>query len=129
MAVTLDQLIRNQKELLTFLKSRYHLYHLSNVFFRDLHYGVMAFAVRNGKTLSYAEGERLTKGWVASLESSGVLRRLDDRTWLLRYPEFKLVAAKPAVPAKPAAAPGTPLPQKPAAAPSRDVPPAQIPAA
>jgi hypothetical protein len=33
-------LLSNQDELFTFLKLKFKLYHLSNVFFRDLHYGV-----------------------------------------------------------------------------------------
>ena len=43
-----------QKEFLEFLKTRYNLFHASNVFFRDLHYGVMTFLeLHNEKHPSY----------------------------------------------------------------------------
>jgi hypothetical protein len=38
----------NSKDVLEFLKERYPLYHLSNIFFRDVHYGVREYLEKRG---------------------------------------------------------------------------------
>jgi hypothetical protein len=95
-------------EFLKFLKAKYHLYHLSNVFFRDLHYGVMAFLELNKIKLKYLEAEELTRKVIESLEEADILKKVDKLTWVLHYPEFKKPVVKPAAPARPAASAAKP---------------------
>ncbi|MCI0706159.1 MAG: hypothetical protein L0Y80_01570 [Ignavibacteriae bacterium] len=104
-----------QADFLKFLKLKYHLYHLSNVFFRDLHYGVMAFLELNKIKSKYLEAEELTKKVIDSLEEANILKKVDKLTWVLHYAEFKKPATKPTPPAKPAAKPAAPAAAKPAA--------------
>ncbi len=109
--------IDKQTDFLKFLKAKYHLYHLSNVFFRDIHYGVMAFLELNKIKYKYLEAEELARKVIESLEEAGILKKVDKLTWVLHYPEFKKPPVKPAAPAKPAAArSATPAASKPAAA-------------
>ena len=111
-----------RNDFLKFLKAKYHLYHLSNVFFRDLHYGVMAYLELNKVKFKYLAAEELTRKVIESLEEENVLKKLDKLTWVLHYPEFKKPAMKPSAPAKPAAATvkaTAPAAQKPAEAPSQ----------
>ncbi len=103
-----------RSEFLKFLKAKYHLYHLSNVFFRDLHYGVMAFLELNKIKFKYLEAEELTRKVIESLEEANILKKIDKLTWVLNYPEFKKPAVKPAAPAKPATKPPAPAAPKPA---------------
>ena len=84
-------LLSNQDELFMFLKSKFKLYHLSNVFFRDLHYGVWEFLEHHGVTLNYGQSEDIAREEVVMLEKNNILKRIDDRTWLLNYPQFKLM--------------------------------------
>jgi|SRR3990172_2638771 len=105
---------KEQKEFLSFLKSRLNLFHQSNVFFRDIHYGVMAYLEMNNLHTPYTRAENLTRGVVVMLERKGILLRIDHQTFVLIYPEFKKPAVKPA-PAAPAK-PGATAPAKPAAA-------------
>lgn len=86
----------NEKDFLKYLKSRYKLYHQSNVFFRDLHYGVMAFLEINDIPFKNLEAEELTRNVVDSYEHSNVLKRINDRTWMLNYPDFALPRTKKA---------------------------------
>jgi len=104
-----------QKEFLAFLKSRLNLFHLSNVFFRDIHYGVMAYLEMKQLALRYDKAERLTREIVEDLQTRGILRAIDHQTFTLTYPEFKKPPVKiaPAAPAKPAA-PAAPKPAAPA---------------
>ncbi|MEX0736546.1 MAG: hypothetical protein WD182_03830 [Bacteroidota bacterium] len=106
----LKLLTENNKEVWILLKSKYKLFHLSNVFFRDLHFGVMSYLQVKGVRHRYADAEQLTRQWIEALEKSGLLKRIDGDAYMLNNPEFKKPAVKPAVAAKPAA-------PKPAAAP------------
>lgn len=86
---------------LHFLKSKYPLFHDSNVFFRDIHFGVMGYLEQEGISMSYSRAEKLTHQVIGVLEEKGILKQLDGRTWLLQYPEFR----KPPIEKKAAAAP------------------------
>jgi len=104
--------------VLEYLKSRYPLYHLSNVFFRDIQFGVQSMLEDGKKKVGYAEAERLARELIGRLEEKNILRRIDGQTWVLQYEQFRKpmtkppAAAKPAPPARPsaAAAPAVPPP-------------------
>ena len=104
-----QRLLDQPQEFLTYLKSKYLVFHGSNVFFRDLHYGVMSYLDAHAVRYSYAEAEDLTRQLIGRLESLGILHRIDDRTWMLNYEHFKKPVVKKPEPAKPAA-PGRPVP-------------------
>lgn len=106
-------MIENKEELLRYLKSRTHAYHLSNLFFRDFHYAILSFAESKGRKLSYGDAEELAGLFIASLEKSGILKPVKPGSWMLNYPAFKKVSEKPAAPAKPATAQSTPKPVTP----------------
>ena len=135
---TIDSyIIEHEADFLKYFKSKYPFFHLSNVFFRDLHYGVMSFLQQQKQETTYPEAENATEQIAKHLEGKNIFQRIDDRTWLLHYPEFKAIpkkkpvkAAKPA-PAKPAAAKpaqaSTAKPAAPAAAPDQKKGPAESP--
>ncbi len=102
-------------DFLKFLKAKYHLYHLSNVFFRDMHYGVMAYLELNKIKFKYLEAEELTRKVIDQLEDANILRKIDKLTWVLTFAEFKKPVVKPAAPAKPAAPKPAAAAPKPAA--------------
>lgn len=105
MATAAQLIIARDREFLEFLHSRYHLIHASNVFFRDLHYGVMTFLERQKLEQGYVEAEATTREVIAHFETTGVLQALDERTWMVTHEEFRLPQKKAAAPpAKPAAA-------------------------
>lgn len=118
---------QKQKEFLSFLKARYLVFHASNVFFRDLHYGVMTFLELNGRKHPYSTTEQLTEKVVASLVEQGILLKVANQAYVLNYPEFRKPPVKPAAPVKPAPAalarPAAPRPAAPATTPAK-VPPA-----
>jgi len=89
-------IVENQKDFLKYLKTRIPLYHLSNVFFRDLHYAVMNYLMAYRRKLKYYDGEEVTRDVVAEFEKAGILKKVDSQTWLLVYPEFQLPRMKKA---------------------------------
>jgi hypothetical protein len=95
--------VEKQKEFLNFLRTRINIFHESNVFFRDLHYGVMGFLQINGLPNRYSLAEDLTWEVIAAYERAKVLIRIDERSWMVNYPMFKKPPVKAAMPAKPVA--------------------------
>ena len=91
----------NSKEFLKFLKGRYNLVHRSNVFFRDIHYGVMSYLELNNVKYGYTNAEELTNKAIDLYEKTGAFQKLDGKTWLLNVPEFRLPVVKPVPAAKP----------------------------
>jgi hypothetical protein len=100
----LKLLADNTRDLFLYLKSKYHLLHLSNVFFRDLQYGLMSYFESKGVKLGYGEAEEITKRFVELLEGSDILKPIKNGSWMLNYPDFKKPSAKPEAPAKSVAA-------------------------
>ncbi len=92
--------VEKQKDFLSFLKTRFNVFHDSNVFFRDLHYGVMSFLQVQGMPHRYSSTEDLTKHVIAAYEGMKLFVRIDERTWMLNYPLFKKAVVKIAVAAK-----------------------------
>jgi hypothetical protein len=83
-------IITNRTEFLKHLRSRFPLIHNSNVFFRDLHYGVMSFLLDHGRKTAYGKAERIAREVAEELEKLGILKKIDPRAWVLVYPEFTL---------------------------------------
>lgn len=97
--------VENYLEVLRFLKSRFPMYHLSNFFFRDVQYGIMAMLEERGVSVNHAEAERSARAFIEKLEREKIFSRIDRQTWVVHYPEFRTEPVKP--PAKPAAPPKT----------------------
>jgi len=113
----IDHILESDADVLAFLQTRYPLYHLSNVFFRDIQYGIQVMLERKGVKVGYSEAERFAREFVSRLEKKKILVPIDRQSWVLYYEEFKTKSAKPlpvartAAPAKPAAsAPAVPRP-------------------
>ena len=85
-----DTIVARQIEFLKYLKSKFTLIHMSNIFFRDLHYGVMSYLAEHGKKLHYRESEKVAREVAAKFEAGGIFKKIDHQSWLLTYPEFTL---------------------------------------
>lgn len=81
-------IVNNQAEFLRFLKARFPLYHMSNFFFRDLHYGVMAFYSHKGQKIAYGEAERVARAVAQHFEKQNIFKKVNQQGWVLLYPEF-----------------------------------------
>jgi hypothetical protein len=114
MTLKLSDLIGTNEAFLSFLKTRASLYHQSNVFFRDFHYGVIAFGDSKGIKVRYDKAEALAHELVASFVRAGILRPISPGTWMLNYPGYKKPSTKPEVASKP----GSPASRAAVAAPS-----------
>ncbi len=123
-----EYLLNNSKEFLAFLRTRVPVFHLSNIFFRDVHFSVIAFLEAQGMRVAYTSAERLAYRLIEKLEKEKILGPIDRQTWVVLYPDYRTpnrkpaAAAAPAKPAGPAAA--TAKPAGPAAATAKPAGPA-----
>ncbi len=125
----LDYILANETEALNFLKSKYPMYHLSNIFFRDIQYGILTMLERKHMSVGYADAEKIARAFVVQLEKKKILNPMDRQSWVLNFPDFKKPAVKPAAaPVKPAAKPAAPAAAAPGAT-KPSLPPLSRPAA
>lgn len=95
-----DELVDCYQETLKSLRTRFPLYHGSNLFLRDIQYGIQMMLRDRGKRVSYSAAEKVAHALVARLEKEKILVPIDRQTWALFYPEFKTPVTKPAPQAK-----------------------------
>ncbi len=113
-------LIERQTEVLEYLRGRFPMFHQSNLFFRDIQYGIQQLLNERGEHVSYAEAERRAREFCAALEGQRILIPIDRQTWTLNYPPFKTPERKkPAEPSKPAPKPAGATPPQPPAKPDK----------
>ena len=101
-----QDLLDRHHETLKFLRSGFPLYHRSNLFFRDVQYGIQTLLRERGASVSYGEAEGIARALIGTFEREKMLVPIDRQTWVLDYPEFKKPSVKPAAPASPAAGGG-----------------------
>ena len=85
-----DFIIKTETEFLKYLKSKFPLIHMSNVFFRDVHYGVMSYLKDHRMKMKYQDAEMVAREVLEALERKDILKKIDHQSWLVNYPEFAL---------------------------------------
>jgi hypothetical protein len=101
----LAYVLANDKEVLRYLKTRFPVYHLSNVFLRDIHYGIMGYFREHKMTVRYPEAEKIARAFIEKLEREKILRQLDHQTWMVQYTDFRTPQVKAVAPAAEAKVP------------------------
>jgi hypothetical protein len=87
-------IVSNKTDFIHLLKTKFSLFHLSNIFFRDVQYGIMSYAEARREHISYGRAEELAKLVINNLEGSGILKPIKPGSWMLNYPEFRTPSAK-----------------------------------
>lgn len=83
-------IIGNQVEFLNFMKTRAQLIHLSNMFFRDLHFAVMEFLKQKKVAVGQTEAETVAREVALHFEKKNILKKLNMQTWMLNYPDYAI---------------------------------------
>jgi hypothetical protein len=112
-----SEILDRKTDVLAFLKTRFPLYDKSNIFFRDIQYGIQVFLGRKGIKAGYPESEKIAREFASLMEREGVFVAIDRQSWALHYPEFRTPPSKPApaAPAPRSVAPRTVAPVAPVA--------------
>lgn len=82
------QLKSEQQIFLSYLKAKFPVFHNSNFFFRDLHYGVKGYFEKKGKELSYSDSQEIAYKLAEYFEEQGIFVKTSDKTWRIEFPEF-----------------------------------------
>jgi hypothetical protein len=96
----LNYIINNQTEVLYFLKAHYPMYHNSNLFIRDIQFGLIRYYQQKGQRLKPCDAEKVARGFMDHLSRSNIARQLDQQTWLLNYSEFQATQVSKTQPAE-----------------------------
>ncbi|MFA5832716.1 MAG: hypothetical protein WDA22_04470 [Bacteroidota bacterium] len=83
-------IIGNQVEFLNFMKTRAQLIHLSNVFFRDLHFAVMEFLKKKNVSVGQTEAETVAREIAVHFERRNIFKKLNMQTWMLNYSDYAI---------------------------------------
>ena len=80
----------NPEVLLSFMKkTRKPVFHKSNIFFRDVQYALRDYFDRvENKPITTPEAERMARDVVELYSRQGVLRKVNNESYLLDMPEF-----------------------------------------
>ena len=89
--------IANKTEFLQFFRSKFPLFHLSNVFYLDVRYALKYYLLTKHFKVSEAELEPVAKALISEMVSDRVFKEVATGTWTLNYPEFRAkTSGKPA---------------------------------
>ena len=92
----LQLLKSNDEELLNYLKAKFPVFHNSNFFFRDFHYGIRSFLEKKEIKASYQMAEKLAEEMAKYYEDKNLFVRMNHQAWKVNKTEF--VTAKPGDP-------------------------------
>ncbi|HSP87012.1 MAG TPA: hypothetical protein VLN45_02675 [Ignavibacteriaceae bacterium] len=84
----LETLKSEQQIFLSYLKAKFPVFHNSNFFFRDLHFGIKHYFEKKGIDLSYSVSEQIAKIFSEHLESQKFFVKITKNTWRVDFPEF-----------------------------------------
>ena len=87
------QELKNNKEIfINYLREKYHVIYNSNIFFREIQYGVLTYFEKKGIKLNYPKTEELAYHFAEILEETGELVRMDNRTWKVNFKSENVVS-------------------------------------
>lgn len=81
----LNHLVSNQEVVFEFLREKFPIFYNSNIFLRDIQYGIMTYFERKDITISYPLAEELALKFTSSMESQKIIKRLSANTWLINF--------------------------------------------
>jgi len=84
----LESLKKDYPVFFNYLKAKFPLFHNSNFFFRDLHYGVKSYLEKKEIFVSYAEAEEIAEKMAEFLEEKEIFILVNEKSWKINYPEF-----------------------------------------
>ncbi|HTX99280.1 MAG TPA: hypothetical protein VMG09_04625 [Bacteroidota bacterium] len=95
-AQQIQKILDDRKTILEYLRRRYPMIHASNIFFRDLVFGLQAYLAAQGVKMHMSDAEKCTRIFIDALVEEGTLIPCDQQTWTLNYPSFRTPVHTPA---------------------------------
>ncbi len=89
-----EKVLGSPQEVLTALRSRLPIFHKSNLFFRDVQFGLQALLAADNARISNRDAEALARTFVEALEKGKLLLPIDHQTWMVNNPDFQTATRK-----------------------------------
>ncbi|MFO7523919.1 MAG: hypothetical protein R6W68_00555 [Ignavibacteriaceae bacterium] len=86
-----ESLFEEKNQILSFLRTRFPLFHNSNFFFRDLQYGLRSYFEKKGTPVTYPQSEKLASEFAEILEKENVFLKINHQSWKVNFPDFVTV--------------------------------------
>ncbi|RJP64175.1 MAG: hypothetical protein C4539_15010 [Ignavibacteriales bacterium] len=83
--------LSNSNLFFNYLKERYPVFNNSNIFLRDIQYGVKSFFEKRGIKLSYSDCEILADEIIKVFESQNIFQKLTKNSWKVNFPRENVV--------------------------------------
>lgn len=80
-----NQLMAEKEIFLKYMKEKYKIFNNSNIFLRDIQYGIKSFFEKKDIKMTYPEAENLMKELTESMEAAGELTKLSSNTWKVNF--------------------------------------------
>lgn len=94
----LDFLTDNKDEFISYLKSKFPLFHNSNFFLRDLQFGIKSYFEKKGIILSYSDSENLAKLLSEKFIEENRFIPISSNTW--KFNDISYLTKEPGDPFK-----------------------------
>jgi len=89
-----EVVLNNEREVLEHLKEQFPVFHLSNIFFRDIQYGIQSYLKGRNLKVDGRLAEAIAHQFIAQLERETILRKIDEQTWMVHLEAFKTPTVK-----------------------------------
>ena len=88
-----EEIKKDYKVFLQFLKAKFPTFHNSNFFFRDLQFGIIKYFESKGEKIPFSASEPMANLVGNFLEEEKIFIRVNQNGWKLNYPEFVTTTA------------------------------------
>lgn len=75
----------NVSLFISYMKEKYVFINNSNIFLRDIQYGIKSIFEKRNRKLGYSELEKISAAFITFLEGKGILDKLSHNTWKVNY--------------------------------------------
>jgi hypothetical protein len=83
--------LSNSSLFFNYLKERYPVFNNSNIFLRDIQYGVKSFFEKKGIKLPYSDSEIYADEIIKVFESQNIFQKLTNNCWKVNFPKENIV--------------------------------------
>merc|ERR1711879_600973 len=80
-----EELKKNEEIFLAFLREKYHMYFNSNIFLRDVQYGIKSYFRKDNIELPYSVYEKTAVEFLAYLTANGKLVQIGKNVWKVNF--------------------------------------------
>ncbi|MGA9119606.1 MAG: hypothetical protein WB699_09580 [Bacteroidota bacterium] len=87
--MSVQEVLHDKMQVLEYLRTRYPMFHQSNIFYRDVEYGIQSLLRAHNVQVPLRKAGTIAREFIKSMETEKVFLPVDRQTWTLNYPAFQ----------------------------------------